>query len=156
MRFFKAIAFFFKMLFDKAFYVQVTDAAEGKLCRPAQLLSLLQREGRFLDFLMEDISSFPDSQVGSVARAVHKGCRKDLLEYVSVGEIINSEEGKPVSIEKGFDPSAVRISGEIKGEPPFTGILNHHGWRITDIKLPVNTSKHDADVILPADVEVSA
>src|SRR5690242_20660684 len=41
-----------------------------------QLLALLQREGRLLDFLGEPIDSFNDAQVGAAVRAIHKGCKK--------------------------------------------------------------------------------
>src|SRR5688500_12565958 len=43
-----------------------------------QLLSLLQREGRFVDFIEEDVANYADAQIGAAARVVHEGCRKAL------------------------------------------------------------------------------
>src|SRR5689334_21310438 len=37
------------------------------------LLSMLQREGRLIDFLQEDVASHPDADVGAAARVVHGG-----------------------------------------------------------------------------------
>src|SRR5687768_6512529 len=38
---------------------------------PLRLLTLLQREGRLLDFLLEDLSAATDEQVGAGVRALH-------------------------------------------------------------------------------------
>ncbi len=154
MRFFKAIAYFFKMVFSKDFFNLVADAAAGKYCRPSLILSILQREGRFIDFLMEDISSFPDAQVGAVARTVHKGCKKGLFEYISVEPLAKEKENDKLTLAKGFDPSRFRLSGNVKGEPPFTGVLTHHGWRLSSVNFPVITAVQDDAVVSPAEVEV--
>ena len=44
----------------------------------AQLLQLLQKHGRLVDFIFEDIDTYSDEQVGAGVRVVHQGCRKVL------------------------------------------------------------------------------
>src|SRR5689334_12156097 len=43
-----------------------------------ELLALLQREGRFVDFLEEAIDGYADAQIGAAARDIHRGCRRIL------------------------------------------------------------------------------
>jgi hypothetical protein len=118
------------------------------------LLAILQREGRFVDFLQEDISSFADEDVGGAARVVHDGCRKALAEYLSVEPLRTEGEGARITVEKGFDPSAIRLTGNVTGEPPFNGALRHHGWRVAEVKLPPPPAGQDLSVIAPAEVEL--
>lgn len=119
-----------------------------------QLLSLLQREGRFVDFLEEDVASFSDAQIGAAARVVHEGCRKALREHLPLSPIRSEDEGSRVKLEKGFDAHAVRLTGHVTGEAPFTGTLAHRGWKVSEVKLPKMTEGHDATIIAPAEVEV--
>ena len=154
MRLFKAISYFFRMVFDTNFYNTVRSADEGKFIRPFQILSILQREGRFIDFLMEDVSSFTDAQVGAVARTVQKGCKKGLFEYISIEPLAKEKEGDNITIEKGFDPASFRLSGNVKGEPPFKGSLTHHGWQMPKVNFPVTASQSDS-IISPAEIEIS-
>lgn len=118
------------------------------------LLALLQREGRFVDFLKEDIAQFPDSDVGGAARVVHEGCRKVLTEYVTLAPIYTEGEGAAIVLPAGFDPQRVRLSGNLVGEPPFRGSLKHHGWQATEVRLPVLQAGMDARVVAPAEVEL--
>lgn len=119
-----------------------------------QLLAILQREGRLIDFLQEDISSYDDGDVGAAARLVHEGCRKALEQYVPVEPLRADGEGASIVVEKGFDASAIRLTGNVAGEPPFTGALRHHGWRAADVKLPTLSVDQDLRVIAPAEVEL--
>ncbi|MGD1082228.1 MAG: DUF2760 domain-containing protein [Candidatus Sulfotelmatobacter sp.] len=41
------------------------------LDRAVQMLALLQRDGRLVDFLEEDVSSYPDGQLGAAVRSIH-------------------------------------------------------------------------------------
>ena len=41
-----------------------------------QMLAALQREGRLVDFLQEDLSSYEDSQIGAAVRNIHTGCKR--------------------------------------------------------------------------------
>lgn len=119
-----------------------------------QLLALLQREGRFVDFLEEDVASFSDAQIGAAARVVHDGCRKAIREHLPLEPVRSEDEGARVKIEKGFDASKVRLTGNVTGEAPFTGTLAHRGWKVKDVKLPKMTEGHDATIVAPAEVEV--
>ncbi|MBC7792851.1 MAG: DUF2760 domain-containing protein [Clostridia bacterium] len=119
-----------------------------------QLLSLMQREGRFIDFLQEDVSSFADNEVGAAARVVHAGCKKALADYVKLEPIRREPEGAAVTLERGFDAGRTRLTGNITGEAPFKGKLTHHGWQVATIKLPTVTTGHDPKVIAPAEVEL--
>ncbi|MFN3197746.1 MAG: DUF2760 domain-containing protein [Bradymonadia bacterium] len=119
-----------------------------------QVLSILQREGRLIDFLQEDLAGAGDADIGAAARVVHEGCKRALSEYVSVEAIRTEMEGDPVTLEKGFDPEAHRLTGNVVGAPPFKGTLAHHGWRVSTIKLPELAEGRDPHVVAPAEVEL--
>lgn len=119
-----------------------------------QLLALLQREGRLVDFLEEDIAGFSDAQVGAAARAVHGPCRAVLREHLPVEPIRSEEEGSRITLAAGFDANQVRLTGKVAGEPPFTGTLAHRGWKVREVRLPKLTEGHDASVVAPAEVEL--
>ena len=107
-------------------------AADGAV----QLLSLLQREGRLVDFLTEDIGDYSDEQVGVAVRTVHKGCRGVIAEHFELEAVLKGEEDGPVALEADFSTEAVRLTGNVTGEPPFAGTLVHKGWRAAAINLP--------------------
>lgn len=119
-----------------------------------QLLAILQREGRLVDFLKEDISRYNDAQIGAAARTVHTGCRKALEEVLDIQPIQKEQEGTLITIEKDFDPSTVRLTGHVVGEPPFKGTLRHHGWQVEKIKFPPLPKGQDPKVVSPAEVEI--
>jgi len=119
-----------------------------------QLLALLQREGRLIDFLEEDVASFSDAQIGAAARVVHDGCRKALREHFPMEAVRTEEEGSNVILEKGYDANRVRITGNVTGDAPFRGKLAHRGWKVREVKLPKMTQGHDASVVCAAEVEV--
>ncbi|MGB5834526.1 MAG: DUF2760 domain-containing protein [Thiohalocapsa sp.] len=118
------------------------------------LLGLLQKEGRFLDFLQEDITSYSDLEIGTAARVVHQGCQRVLSEYLSIAPVRDESEGSRVTLSKGFDPAAVRPTGHVVGEPPFTGVLVHRGWRAVDVRLPKVASSRDVRILAAAEVEL--
>jgi len=118
------------------------------------MLALLQREGRMVDFLRESLDTYTDADIGAAARDVHRGCKKVLDQYLSIEPVMPGAEEDKVSVPKGFDPAEVRLIGEAKGEPPFTGTLRHHGWRVVDAKLPSLAEGVDRHVIAPAEVEI--
>jgi Domain of unknown function (DUF2760) len=119
-----------------------------------QLLSLLQREGRFVDFLEEDVAAYPDAQIGAAVRVVHEGCRKVLKEHIPLEAIRAEDEGARVTLESGYDSRSIRLTGNVQGEAPFRGVLAHRGWRATKVVLPQLAPGHDAHVIMPAEVEL--
>ncbi len=119
-----------------------------------QLLSLLQKEARFIDFIKEDVTSYSDADIGIAARVVHEGCNKAINEHFTLAAIRNEQEGSKVTIPQGFDAGAVRLTGNITGAAPFTGTLIHKGWQVTNIRLPKLTQGHDAAILVAAEVEL--
>ena len=119
-----------------------------------QLLALLQRDARLIDFVGEDLGSYPDAQIGAAARLVHEGCAKVLREHFSIVPVRDEAEGGRVTLQAGFDAAAVRLTGNVVGQPPFTGSLRHRGWRVTEVRLPKLAEGHDAQVVAPAEVEL--
>ncbi len=119
-----------------------------------QLLGLLQREARFVDFVQENVAAYSDADVGAAARVVHEGCRKVLREHFSVEPVRPEAEGNRVTLAEGFDAASIRLTGNVVGQPPFTGSLGHRGWRVTDSRLPKLAQGHDASVIAQAEVEL--
>jgi hypothetical protein len=121
---------------------------------PLRLLALLQREGRLLDFLQEDIQSYPDAQIGAAVRDIHRQCRAALQEHLTLQPVLPQPEGSTVEVPSGFDPSAIRLTGNVTGQPPFRGTLQHHGWRVKEIKLAPPPEGQDEFVLMPAEVEL--
>ncbi|AIO39229.1 hypothetical protein DM40_3659 [Burkholderia cenocepacia] len=119
-----------------------------------QLLGLLQRDARFIDFVEEDIAGYADADIGAAARLVHDGCRAALREHFTIVPVRDEAEGARVTLPAGFDATAVRVTGNVVGSAPFTGTVSHRGWRVADVRLPKLTGSHDASVIAPAEVEL--
>jgi hypothetical protein len=114
----------------------------------------LQEKGRLLDFLQEDIGAYEDAQIGAAIRNIHRDCRQVIQEHLCVAPVLSGAEESPVTIEPGFDPSSIRLIGNVTGNPPFSGILRHHGWRATEINLNQPAHGGDPSVIAPAEVEL--
>jgi hypothetical protein len=121
---------------------------------PVRLLALLQREGRLIDFLLEDIQAYSDAQVGAAVRDIHRQCHAALKEHLVLQPVLPQSEGETVEVTPGFDPSAVRLIGNVTGQPPFRGTLQHHGWRVKEIKLTPAPEGQDELVLMPAEVEL--
>ena len=130
--------------------VRATESVDAAL----QLLALLQRESRFVDFLQEDIGAYSDADVGGAARLLHGGARKVLADTFDLEAVRSEAEGSRLTLPAGFDAAAVRMTGNVVGQPPFTGTLQHKGWRATAVRLPALTERHDARMIAPAEVEL--
>ena len=119
------------------------------------MLAILQREGRLIDFLQEDLNQYEDAQIGAAVRNVHAGCKSAVDEHVELAPIFGEAEGSRVEVQPGFDAYSVRLSGAVSGEPPFHGTLRHGGWRVEKITLPKQTpAQAGAKVVAPAEVEV--
>ena len=116
-------------------------------------LVLLQREGRMIDFLKENIDAFEDAQIGSAVRQIHAGCSKVLKENFNVKPLFTELEGEAVSLDDDFNPSEVRLTGNVPEKPPYKGTLRHKGWIVNNINLPKRTGKINDRVICPADIE---
>jgi len=171
-RLWMALAVFFRILFQADFAQRVRKVLgpESKLealpgptpSSPRKshasglfVLSLLQREGRLLDFIGEDITTASDANVGAAARIVHAGCRKVLDQYVPLKPVLEAPEGTVVTVPQGFDANRIRLVGNVAGSPPFSGTLKHHGWRTQDVRLPEVPDALDTTVLAPAEVELS-
>jgi hypothetical protein len=121
---------------------------------PLRLLALLQREGRLLDFLLEDLKSYQDAQVGAAVRDIHQKCQATVKEHLVLQPVLPQSEGSTVTVPPGFDPSAVRLTGNVTGQPPFTGVLQHPGWRVAELKIASPPEGQDEFVLMPAEVEI--
>ena len=121
---------------------------------PLRLLVLLQREGRLLDFLLEDIASYANEQIGAAVRDIHQKCSKAVQEHLVLEPVLSEAEGATVEVPAGFDPSAIRLTGNVTGMPPFKGTLLHHGWRVEEIKLAPPPEGQDEFVVQAAEVEL--
>src|SRR5262245_5919116 len=95
-----ALKAFFRTLRDRTFAEQVDRLLQGQALPPSTtpaspladrlradliepalarsdaltLLATLQREARLIDFLMEDLASYDDAQIGAAVRDVHRDC----------------------------------------------------------------------------------
>jgi hypothetical protein len=119
-----------------------------------QLLGLLQRDARFIDFVEEDVAGYSDADIGAAARVVHGGCRTVLREHFTIRPVREEAEGSRVTLPEGFDATAVRLTGNVVGKAPFTGSLSHRGWRVQDVRLPKLAASHDTSIIAAAEVEL--
>ncbi|CBL44933.1 Conserved hypothetical protein [gamma proteobacterium HdN1] len=119
-----------------------------------QLLSLLQQDARLLDFLSEDINAYSDAEVGAAARVVHEGGQKVLADYFTLAPIRSEEEETRITLPEGYDASSIRLTGNVVGQPPFSGILVHRGWQVKEVRLPKTTEGRKLSIVAPAEVEL--
>lgn len=117
-------------------------------------ISVLQREGRLLDFFAEELSAYDDEQIGAAVRSIQEDCKKSVNKYLSPVPVIDKEEGDVVEVESGFDPNAIKLTGNVSGEPPFKGVLRHRGWKAAKNEVPKLSDVQDTSIIAPAEVEV--
>jgi uncharacterized protein DUF2760 len=122
--------------------------------RAVQLLALLQRDGRLIDFCSENIADYSDAQIGAAVRELHQNCRQVLERYVKLEPILDSAEGQPVTVQAGFDAATIKVIGNIAGRPPLRGMLRHRGWRVTRLQLPPLPESASRSIIAPAEVEI--
>jgi len=120
------------------------------------LLARMQEKGRFIDFLMEDISDHDDKAVGTVARLVYQGCKEVVEEHFTIKSVESSEEGDKITVPKGYDANLYRLTGNLSGEAPFKGTLVHKGWKVTSAKLPkvISNDSDELPALAPAQVEI--
>ncbi len=118
------------------------------------LFSVLQREGRLMDFFSEELDEYDDEQIGAAVRSIHESCNKTVQKYLSAEPVLSEEEDEEVTIEAGFDPSAIKLTGNVTGEPPFKGFVRHRGWKAGRLELPELSGTRDPRIIAPAEVEI--
>jgi hypothetical protein len=124
--------------------------------RAVQMLALLQREGRLIDFVLEDLTAYSDAQIGAAARDVHAGCHRVLERYVTLEAILPGREGEAVTVgqDRQIDPAAFHLVGNVAGQPPFRGTLLHPGWRASRVHLPPLGTTGRA-IVAPAEIELT-
>jgi len=131
------------------------DVTEGAL----QLLALLQRDARLLDFLMEDVSPYSDEQVGAAVRNVHESSRTTLQRYLSLQPVIDGVEGAVTQVAAAGalknDPAAIKLLGNVPADGNVrAGLLRHKGWKVEKIDLPALGPKANLKILAPAEIEV--
>lgn len=126
--------------------VRVSDGA-------LQMLGIMQRDARLVDFLMEDIASYSDDQIGAAVRELHDQCRDSIARYITLAPVIDGVEGTYAKAP-GSDANLVKFVGNVPAQPPPGGTLRHKGWRASKIDLPALAAKQDASVIAPAEIEI--
>ena len=176
-RFGTAFRAFWRALRDGAFAERAGQLLEDKAALPApaapavvapvappaparsealNLLALLQREARLVDFLKENIAAYSNDQIGAAVRDVHRDASAVLERVFSLRPVMTEAEGASVQVAAGADAARVRLVGNVTGQPPYRGALRHAGWEATKVELPQWTgSEASARVVAPAEVELS-
>lgn len=164
-----AFKVFFKVLGNREFSGRLSDwmatpalpsPAEAKKTAPVrteavELLATLQREGRLVDFLQENLDGYSDAQVGAAVRDIHRDCAKTLDRMFGLAPLVDQTEGSTVPVPADQDPGSWKLTGNVR--PGATsGKLCHHGWAITRHELPAWTGRaSSAWVVAPAEVEIA-
>lgn len=161
MRLTLALRCFWKALGDASFADRVEPLLEPPKVvekkpsgEPVRLLALLQRDGRLVDFLREDIGGYSDAEVGAAVRDIHRDCQATLDKYVELVPVLAEEEGSEIAVPEGFDPETIRLTGSVKGSAPFRGTVEHRGWRVKTLRMPETAADQDDLLIAPAEVEI--
>ena len=118
-----------------------------------QLLGILQRDSRLIDFLQEDIAGYEDDQVGAAVRELHDQCRDAIARYVTLAPVIDGVEGTYAKAP-AQDANLVKFVGNVPAKTPPGGTLRHKGWRATKVDLPNLPAKQDPTIIAAAEIEI--
>ena len=134
---------------------EATAEADPAVIGALTLLRVLQREGRFIDFVQQDIAAFSDADVGAAARVVHDGCRAVLHQQLELRAISDVAEDEPSKIS---DPEEIRsgrwkLTGNVGGAPPHQGFVRHCGWLALQCRLPQSVGNDDPAILCPAELE---
>lgn len=151
-----------KLFFEEqpqAALLEQKEPQEVQLRKPrndaVQILALLQREGRLIDFLKEPIESYNDAQIGAAVRDVHRDCAAVLERVFEIQPLVDNDEGSCMTVVSGYDPEQFRLTGNVTGNPPYEGTVRHHGWRAAKVELPLwNGNDESVDIIAPVEVEL--
>lgn len=129
--------------------VKVSDGA-------LQMLQILQRDSRLIDFLMEDIQGYADDQVGAAVRSIHSDCRAALTRHLTLAPVIDGVEGtnQKLDASKPPDPNRIKLIGNVPASGKVgAGMLRHRGWMVSSLNLPP-LGKQDPAILAPAELEV--
>lgn len=119
-----------------------------------QLLQLLQKEARLIDFVQENIADYEDADVGAAARQIHAGCAKVIKQHFSIDVVNSAPENSRVEVPIGYDVKEIKLEGRVEGEGPFVGSLIHPGWKVTETRLPKVVNRDGLSILAPAEIEV--
>ena len=109
-------------------------------------------EGRFVDFVQQELAAFGDADIGAAARVVHEGCRRAIRAHAKVVSVRNEAEGTTLTLERAS--ADVKLVGNVAGSAPFRGVLRHKGWRVLGLTLPTVVGAHDPTLVAPAELEL--
>lgn len=121
-----------------------------------QMLQILQRDSRWIDFLMEDITAYSDEQVGSAVRTIQNDCKTSLTRIVTLAPVIDGVEGtyQKLDASKAPDPNRIKLIGNVPASGKVAGgTLRHRGWLASSVNLPP-AGKQDLSIIAPAEIEI--
>lgn len=117
-----------------------------------QILAILQRDARLVDFLMEDIAAYSDDQVGAAVRDVHSQAREALQRYLQLAPVVDGVEGvyvKTDNVSKG----TFKLVGNVPANGKAAGgLLRHKGWKADKVELPAAAPA--GGLLAPAEIEV--
>jgi hypothetical protein len=119
-----------------------------------QILAILQRDSRLIDFLMEDISAYSDEQVGAAVRGLHDQSRQALAQYITLQPIIDGVEGTYTRTPAEDSAQVVKFIGNVPAKTPPGGTLRHKGWRAVKTELPPLNPRQENRIIAPAEIEI--
>ncbi len=162
MRLLNACRLFMRALRDPGFAARqlaapapAVPAARVARSEAIELLAVLQREGRLVDFLQEPIATYEDAQIGAAVREVHAGCQRALERIFGPVPAMSQTEGSRVQVPAGYDPTGIKLTGAVTAAPPYSGTLQHAGWRASRCALPSWTGSDAAAMLIaPPEVEV--
>ena len=116
-----------------------------------QILALLQRDARLIDFLMEDISAYSDEQVGAAVRDVQAQSKQSLERYLQFQPVIDGVEGTYTKTE-GVPVGGIKLIGNVPANGKAAGgLLRHKGWQAAKVDLPAAVP---GAILAPAEIEV--
>ena len=119
------------------------------------LLATLQREARFVDFIMEPLDQYTDAQIGVAVRDIHRDCAKVIHRIFGLRPIVTESEGTSVELKAGFDANRFRVLGETRSGELLRARVIHRGWEATRCDLPTWTGTSAAAlVIAPAELQL--
>jgi Domain of unknown function (DUF2760) len=121
-----------------------------------QMLHLLQRDSRLIDFLMEDITAYTDDQIGAAVRTLHSESKASLARHLMLNPVIDGVEGtyQKLDSSKVPDPNRIKLIGNVPANGRVAGgTLRHRGWMASSINLPP-LGKQDPSILAPAELEV--
>jgi len=121
---------------------------------PLRILALLQQEAKFVDFILDDLSQATPTQIADYVKQMQPKAKETLQKYLKIDTVIAETEGQETTVPVGFDPSTIRVLGNVTGNPPFKGSVDHPGLKVTELKLPPVPEGQNLFVLQPAEVQL--